>query len=47
MTRDEKIALYRQLLAKYEEDGDFERVAIQKRLIERLISDEQKPGKKK
>lgn len=47
MTLSEKLSLYRHNLAKYEEDGDLERVAIQKRLIERLMADEIKPGKKK
>ena len=47
MTPSAKISLYRHNLEKYEEAGDLERVATQKRLIERLIADEAKPGKKK
>lgn len=39
MSIDEKLAIYRANLAKYEAEGDAEKVAVQKRLIARLELD--------
>ena len=39
ISNENKLFLYRKALAKYEAEGDEEKIAIQKRMIERVKRD--------